>query len=69
MSQEEPEDYPFPLTLKQKAKGASTGGAADGSGANTPTLVPSVGNVGSMVNGLAIDTETSASTASAITST
>ena len=45
--QEEVEDYPFPLTLKQKSKGPSTGGAAEGSGANTPTLV----NASTEVNG------------------
>jgi hypothetical protein len=37
-SQEEPEDYPFPLTLKQKNK------SVDGdSGTHTPTLVNGTG--------------------------
>jgi len=33
VSQEEPEDYPYPLTLKPKMK------SAEGSGTTTPTLV------------------------------
>lgn len=36
LAQEEPEDYPFPLTLKTKKPGSSIG---EGSGATTPTLV------------------------------
>lgn len=36
--QEEPEDYPFPLTLKQKNKAAGIS-SAEGSGAVTPTMV------------------------------
>jgi len=37
--QEEPEDYPFPLTLKQKNKASGVAGSEGGSGTMTPTMV------------------------------
>lgn len=49
--EEEPEDYPFPLTLKQKVKnaaGLAMAGqeGASGSGSQTPTMAPWVNGNG-----------------------